>query len=134
MVNEFFSCKRCGFCCHGETTVSLDVNDQKIMQEALGIPRDEMFKKYLRTTGNVVQMQIVDGHCVFYSENGCGVHLGRPWRCRQWPIHPALMTSNDNIKIIRESCPGFDNDVSEEDIAKRVRSYLAEQEDGGEKI
>lgn len=124
MVNEIFSCKRCGFCCHGETTVSLNINDQEIMQEALGISRLEMFEKYLRVTGNVVQMKIIDGHCVFYSEKGCAVHLGRPWRCRQWPLHPALMVSHDNIKIIRESCPGFDKDVSDEKIAQKIKKHL----------
>lgn len=124
MVNEIFSCKRCGFCCHGETTVSLSRDDQDIMQKALGISRDEMFEKYLRVTGNVVQMKIVEGHCVFYSNNGCAVHLGRPWRCRQWPLHPALITSNDNIKIIRESCPGFNQNASDGEIAGKVKEHL----------
>lgn len=128
MVNEIFSCKRCGFCCHGETTVSLNINDQKIMQEALGISRTEMFDKYLRVTGNVVQMKIVDSHCVFYSDKGCAVHLGRPWRCRQWPLHPALMTSRDNIKIIRESCPGFNKDASDDEIAEKMKDLFAKEE------
>lgn len=128
MVNEIFSCERCGFCCHGETTVSLDRGDQDNMQKALGVSRDEMFAKYLRVTGKVVQMKIVDGHCIFYSEHGCAVHLGRPWRCRQWPLHPALVTSDDNIQTIRESCPGFNKEVSCKTISQKVEEHLAKTE------
>ena len=36
---EIFACARCGFCCHGETTVSLDEHDQERMIRALGLSR-----------------------------------------------------------------------------------------------
>lgn len=129
MIDNIFSCARCGFCCHGETTVSLTAHDQEVMQKALGISRSEMFERYLRVTGNVVQMKIVDGHCIFYSEQGCAVHQGRPWRCREWPLHPALLASDDNIKIIRESCPGFEKNATNEQIAEQVKKHLAKKKD-----
>ena len=130
MLKEIFSCNRCGYCCHGETTVALNANDQDNMQEALGISREEMFERFLRVTGNVVQMKIVDGHCIFYSEKGCGVHTGRPWRCRQWPLHPALLASSVNIETIRESCPGFVKDVSVEKVTESLQKYFDDK--GGE--
>ena len=86
-LKDIFECERCGYCCQGETTVSLDEDDQKRMVAALNLSREEVAEKYWRITGNVVQMKIVDGHCIFYDE-GCTVHQGRPWRCAQWPLHP----------------------------------------------
>ncbi|PIE56491.1 MAG: Fe-S oxidoreductase [Desulfobulbus propionicus] len=107
-VSEIFECTRCGFCCHGETTVSLDANDQEVMVAALGLPREEVAAKYWRITGQVVQMQTVNGHCIFYDNAcGCTVHAGRPWRCRQWPLHPSILDDEANFLTIRESCPGI---------------------------
>ena len=86
---DIFICARCGYCCQGETTVSLDKDDQQRMVKELSLTREEVQEKFWRVTGNVVQMKIVDGHCIFYKENtGCTVHIGRPWRCGQWPRLP----------------------------------------------
>lgn len=111
MVSEIFSCKRCGFCCHGETTVSLTTEDLKCMASTLNLSEEKVVDKYLRVTGNEIQMKIVDGHCIFYND-GCSVHEGRPWRCRQWPLHPAILKEEDNFNIIKDSCPGIKTDVS----------------------
>ena len=58
---EIFACARCGFCCHGETTVSLDEHDQERMIRALGLSREETARRYWRVTGSTVQMQVRDG-------------------------------------------------------------------------
>jgi len=122
-VDKIFSCTRCGYCCHGETTVSLDDNDQNNMIEALGEPRQEVSDKYWRITGNVVQMKIVDGHCVFY-ENGCRVHKGRPWRCGQWPLHPSILSDENNFHTIAESCPGIKVDVGYEEFCRILKGLM----------
>ncbi len=109
-VSEIFSCTRCGFCCHGETTVSLDKDDQSRMMAALGMNRDEVREKYWRTTGKNVQMKTVDGHCIFY-DDGCSVHNGRPHRCAQWPLHPSILDDENNFNIISESCPGIQKEM-----------------------
>ena len=67
-INEIFSCARCGYCCHGQTTVSLDQDDQERMIAELGLSRDEVREKFWRVTGNTVQMKIVNGHCIFFAE------------------------------------------------------------------
>ncbi len=105
---EIFRCTRCGYCCHGETTVSLDERDQERMCRALGMNRDEVAARYWRITGRVVQMKVVDGHCIFYDrDNGCSVHDGRPWRCAEWPLHPSILADRNNFSAISESCPGI---------------------------
>jgi hypothetical protein len=124
-IDRIFSCTRCGFCCQGETTVSLDGNDQLEMARCLGLDVEEVRSRYWRVTGNVVQMRTVDGHCIFYSE-GCSVHAGRPWRCRQWPLHPSILDDELNFRIIAESCPGIRAEIGYVEFCRILRRILAE--------
>lgn len=128
-LSDIFACARCGFCCHGETTVSLDERDQERMITALGLTREQTQERYWRVTGSVVQMQVRDGHCIFYdSESGCTVHEGRPWRCRQWPLHPSMLADENNHRTITESCPGFKKGVGYEQFC-RIFQALRDQGD-----
>lgn len=124
LVSEIFSCKQCGHCCHGETTVSLDENDQKRMIDALDIPEETVKDDFWRLTGRTVQMKISDGHCIFY-ESGCKVHKGRPWRCAQWPLHPSILSDKNNFHTISSSCPGIKKDVSYEKFCQILRKLMA---------
>lgn len=126
---DIFTCLRCGFCCQGETTVSLDQKDQERMAAALSLTRQELEEKYWRVTEGMVQMRIVDHHCVFYSpDSGCAVHAGRPWRCGQWPLHPSILSDESNFRIIRESCPGIRRELSWEQFCAVFRRLLAQEE------
>lgn len=120
---KLFKCEQCGFCCHGETTVSLDQDDQIRMVKALGLPREKVAEKYWRMNGSTVQMKTADGACIFY-KNGCSVYPGRPWRCAQWPLVPALLGDENNFVIIRDSCPGIDKDLSYEEFRELFAEYL----------
>ena len=125
-LKDIFACERSGYCCQGETTVSLDADDQQRMIEELGLSREEVADKYWRITGNVVQMKIVDGHCIFY-DNGCTVHIGRPWRCAQWPLHPSILGDENNFRTIRDSCPGINQKISYADFCKILSALMEEQ-------
>ena len=96
------------------------------MVEALGLSVDEVREKYWRVTGNVVQMKTVDGHCIFYDE-GCTVHKGRPWRCAQWPLHPSMLTDENNYKTISESCPGINTEILYEEFCRKLQKLIDEQ-------
>jgi len=125
-IKDIFTCIQCGYCCHGETTVSLDEKDQKRMAEALGLSVEEAINKYWRVTGNVVQMKTVDGNCIFYDE-GCIVHKGRPWRCAQWPLHPSMLSDENNYKTISESCPGINTVISYEEFCQKLQELIDQQ-------
>jgi Fe-S-cluster containining protein len=125
-LKKIFECVRCGYCCQGKTTVSLDANDRQRMVAALGLSEDEVREKYWRVTGNVTQMKVVDGHCIFY-KNGCTVHAGRPWRCAQWPLHPSLLTDENNFKTIKASCPGINQQISYADFCRILQGIMAAQ-------
>ncbi|MDK9707829.1 MAG: YkgJ family cysteine cluster protein [Desulforhopalus sp.] len=122
-VSQIFSCQRCGYCCHGETTVSLNEDDRKRMVQTLKIPEGEVRRQYWRITGNIVQMKTVDGHCVFYDQ-GCKVHDGRPWRCAQWPLHPSILVDENNLRTIAESCPGINKNLSWQEFCGILRQLL----------
>ena len=122
-VSEIFECQQCGYCCQGETTVSLDKDDQERMIRHLGMERAEVARKYWRKTGNTVQMRIVDGHCIFY-DNGCTIHAGKPWRCTEWPLHPSILKDQGNFEIIKKSCPGINRDLSYDDFRRKFSELL----------
>ena len=124
-IAEIFSCVRCGSCCQGLTTVSLSVDDQQRMGQALGLAPAALRENYLRLTGNQVQMHTRDGHCVFY-EDGCRVHEARPWRCAQWPLHPAILLDEANFTAIAESCPGINKNLGYQRFVLILRAILAD--------
>ncbi len=125
-MQKIFECVRCGYCCMGKTTVSLDEEDQRRMVEALGLSEEEVRKKYWRVTGNVVQMKVVGGHCIFF-KNGCTIYAGRPWRCAQWPMHPSLLTDENNFITIKASCPGINQQISYEEFCRILQSIIDAQ-------
>lgn len=122
-VSRIFSCQRCGACCHGHTTVSLNEDDRQRMAGVLKMSEEQMSEKYLRITGTTVQMITVDGHCVFYDQ-GCRVHGGRPRRCAQWPLHPSILIDENNLLSIAESCPGINTNISYRQFCEILREIL----------
>lgn len=126
-IEIIFNCTRCGYCCQGETTVSLDENDQQRMVESLTMNREQVTVEYWRVTGDVVQMKVIDGHCIFYKE-GCSVHEGRPWRCAEWPLHPSILEDQSNYTAISESCPGLNKELGYEEFCKVLKRILSDSE------
>lgn len=126
MEIEIFRCRECGHCCQGQTTVSLNADDLRRMAAFLGLTIEALKEKYLRETNGVVQMKIVDNHCIFYN-GGCTVHPGKPWRCTQWPLHPSILSDRVNFETIKESCPGINRNLSYEEFCQGLRQL---QQDG----
>lgn len=120
---EIFRCKECGYCCHGETTVSLNDADLNRMAAHLKMSHEDLKARYLRQSNNVIQMKIVDGHCIFYN-GGCTIHPGKPWRCTQWPLHPSILDDRNNFETIKESCPGIVKSVNYEDFCDCLSRLL----------
>lgn len=128
MKPKIFDCQMCGYCCQGETTVSLDENDLKRLVAFLNMPYQEVLEKFLRVSGKVIQMKIMDGHCIFYDQ-GCTVHPGKPWRCSQWPLHPSLLTDKANFSAIKASCPGINQDMEYDEFRQGLQEELGSPKD-----
>lgn len=122
-IAEIFVCQQCGYCCQGDTTVSLDKNDQERMVHHLGMEKEEVARRFWLKKGNSIQMRTVDGHCIFF-DKGCSIHAGKPWRCTQWPLHPSMLEDQENYEIIKESCPGINRDLSYVDFCKKFSKLL----------
>jgi hypothetical protein len=93
------------------------------MVAALNMPEKEVKEKFWRLTGKTVQMKTTDGHCVFYKD-GCTVHNGRPWRCAEWPLHPSILSDENNFYTIAASCPGIKKDVGYEKFCQILRRLM----------
>lgn len=124
--SELYVCQQCGHCCHGETTVSLDENDVRRMVSFLRMDESQVRDRYWRVTGNVIQMKIVDGHCIFYN-GGCTIHPGKPWRCSQWPLHPSILSDEANFTAIKTSCPGINRQMDYLEFRDKLAVYLERQ-------
>lgn len=121
---DIFECKQCGYCCQGETTVSLDERDVDRMAAYLRMDRSELEAKYWRISGNTIQMKTASGCCIFYDQ-GCTIHNGKPWRCNQWPLHPSILHDKASFQTIRNSCPGINRELSYEEFCDKLDSILS---------
>ena len=97
----------------------MDAEDQANMLRTLKITKDEALRKYWRRSGSEIQMQTIDGHCIFY-DAGCRVHAGRPKKCREWPLVKAIITDKINLETIRSSCPGMCSTVTYTEICQYI--------------
>ena len=96
------------------------------MAAALDLTDREVAGTYWRTTGSIIQMKTVQGPCIFYDE-GCTVYHGRPWRCAQWPLVPALLDDENNFLIIRESCPGINRELSYQEFREILARLIGSE-------
>ncbi len=126
--SELYVCQQCGHCCQGETTVSLDENDVERMVSFLEMDEPEVRERYWRVTGNIIQMKIIDSHCIFFN-SGCTIHPGKPWRCSQWPLHPSILTDRANFEAIKSSCAGISRQLSYEKFCEKLTVYLDQKEE-----
>ncbi|MCP4425796.1 MAG: YkgJ family cysteine cluster protein [Chloroflexi bacterium] len=119
-IADIFQCSRWGDCCRTKITVPLDEDDRRRMAAHLGLSVWEAHEKYWQTSGNVVRMKVVDGRCIFY-DDGCAIYDGRPRLCAQWPLHPAILDDEDNLKIIRDTCPGINQEMPYDEFCRILR-------------
>ncbi len=121
-MREIFSCKCCGHCCRGESTVSMTRDEQGSIAAFLDISEDELLDQYCVVKGKRVEMRVVDGHCIFYGDDGlCRIHPVKPFQCRRWPLHPGILGDEAAWRAIKADCPGFMEDVEYEDVCRFVR-------------
>ncbi len=120
MAERVFECKRCGFCCQGESTVSLSSEEQHQIASFLGLTLEDFLSTYTVKRGKRVEMKTQNGHCIFYDEEKslCRIHPVKPQPCRQWPLHPSILKDPESFEIIRRTCPGFSEKATWEEVKK----------------
>lgn len=92
------------------------------MAAFLGVDPATFQGRYCRRKGNRVEMRTVNGHCIFYGQDGlCMVHPVKPFHCRQWPLHQSILGDTAAWEAIRADCPGFDPEATYEAVCELVR-------------
>ncbi|HIE32726.1 MAG TPA: YkgJ family cysteine cluster protein [Thermodesulfobacteriaceae bacterium] len=122
-MKKIFECKRCGFCCQGESTVSLSPEEIERIAAYLGLSKDDFLKRYAVRKDKRIEMKTINGHCIFYDEKEglCRVHPVKPDRCREWPLHPSILKDVENFEIIKNTCPGFEEGISWEEVKEYLK-------------
>ncbi|WP_038055891.1 YkgJ family cysteine cluster protein [Thermodesulfobacterium hydrogeniphilum] len=107
-----FECKKCGFCCKGESTVSLSIEEIKNISKFLGLSEEKFLKLYTVKKGKYrIEMKTVNGYCVFFDKETklCKIHPVKPAKCKEWPFVSAIFKYPENFYIIRQFCQGLKN-------------------------
>lgn len=120
-MNKNFTCKQCGFCCEGESTVSLTKEKIDEISNYLGISRDELLSNFCVIKKNRIEMKIQNGHCIFFEENQktCKIHPVKPLNCKIWPLHKSILKDKDSFEIIKNTCQGL-NDLNYDEICEII--------------
>jgi len=120
-MKKNFVCKQCGFCCEGESTVSLTQEKIDEISNYLCISRDELLSRFCVIKKNRIEMKIQNGHCIFFEENKkiCKIHPVKPTHCRIWPLHKSILKDKESFEIIKNSCPGL-YEMNYNDICKII--------------
>jgi len=132
-----FTCKRCGSCCRGEPGyVWVRREDVRRIAEHLGIDEEEVARRYLRRAyGRVSLVELRNGDCVFYGEEGCGIYAVRPRQCRTFPFWPENVRSRGSWEEAGRECPGVGEGElhSREEIEAALCGREVSKERGGER-
>ena len=121
-----FTCTQCGNCCTGGPGY-VWISDAEVgrLAEHLGVPREEVVRKYCRKIGDRVSLKErrTEGglyDCVFLTTSvqrlpdgstrttrGCSIYAVRPLQCRTWPFWDGLLASEGAWERASRSCPGM---------------------------
>ena len=117
-----FECKKCGHCCHGESTVSVLEEEQGRIAIYLGLDTGSFLEKFCVKKGGRIEMKVTDGHCIFYGNEGlCMIHPVKPLPCKIWPLHQSILHDPNAWKAIKADCPGFADGAAYEEICELMR-------------
>ncbi|MFP4424592.1 MAG: YkgJ family cysteine cluster protein [Candidatus Woesearchaeota archaeon] len=72
---QLFKCKRCGFCCQLDVTVS---------EDDINLIRKKGHKDFFEKKNGLVLLKKKGRHCIFYNE-GCSIYDIRPSVCQRFP-------------------------------------------------
>jgi Fe-S-cluster containining protein len=111
-----FTCRQCGECCHGEKGILVTPEEAERLAAFLGLPPEELQRRYLINSPLGPQMATRNGACIFLENTRCQVHPVKPRICREWPFLPALLQHPDEFQAAKEACPGFAPDCRHENF------------------
>jgi len=120
-----FECKMCGECCYGEG-ISLNGNEISRISQFLGITENDFKRAYCIKRKGRYELKTSDSHyCIFLKKQEkhkiCKIHPVKPDICKLWPFFPAIISDEEEWKMVKDFCPGINPDCSFEDFIKQAR-------------
>ena len=121
-----FTCTQCGNCCTG-TPGFVWVTDEEIDRIAayLDKPVGEIRLMYTRPArGKTSLTEYANGDCVFFDPESrrCTIYPVRPIQCQTWPFWKMNLSTRDDWKETKATCPGLDTGafISLDEIENRL--------------
>jgi len=104
-----FSCLRCGDCCRGEPGfVWIRRDEINAAAEFLKIPAAEFNARYIRKAyGRLSLVELDNGDCIFWSDEGCKIYPVRPTQCLTFPFWPEYLRSSYAWGRVQRRCPAI---------------------------
>jgi len=121
---KIFECKKCGQCCKGYGGTFIDENDVKKIASYINENPDDFLSKYCQKSGSQYLItQGENGYCIFWNKL-CAIHPVKPKMCKKWPYIESVLKDENNWKIMGNSCPGINQNVSYNEIVKCIKEKL----------
>lgn len=79
-----YRCNRCGLCCH-DKVITLSPYDVIRIARAAGLSTAAAISRYTLRRGSLLRFN-ADGSCGALQGVVCGIHPGRPFACRLYPL------------------------------------------------
>ena len=130
--NSQFSyvCNACGLCCHNKV-ITLSPYDVMRLARAMAASTREAIDRFTIRRGSILKFTD-DGACVALEGTRCGVHRGRPFACRLYPLGLERMeeSKGENFVMLEPAVGslgdyGIDGDVNGFLESQGVAVYLA---------
>jgi uncharacterized protein len=123
---EIFNCRKCGDCCKGYGGTFVTRADIEAIADYIDSDPETFVDEYCVLSGSKpVLKQAETGYCIFW-DGLCTIHPVKPRMCEAWPFLRCVLTDINNWRIMSNSCPGIQTDVSDSRIKERIRAVLAE--------
>jgi len=120
-----FSCLRCGDCCRGEPGyVWITPAEISAAAEFLAMPPEQFAREYVRREqGGLSLIELANGDCILWTQQGCRIYAVRPRQCRTFPFWPEYLRSQSAWLRAQRRCPGVGTGKqhSLDEIAARLK-------------
>ena len=123
-----FECKMCGECCQGQ---GITLKDEEIKRIArfLDMKEDEFKERYCNRKRGRYELKTADSnYCIFLKKKGknkvCGIHPVKPELCKRWPFFNAIISDEDEWKMVKDFCPGMNPESSFKDFVEQAKSFM----------
>lgn len=128
-MQNVFTCKRCGHCCHGSGGIILMRKDVARLAAHFSMEAPAFLAAYAEEKAGRERLRCSDdGYCIFYDHGlkGCGAHEARPDVCRAWPFFAGNLLDETSFDMVSADCRGILREAGHEAFRDAGLAYVRE--------